>query len=340
MRKTLIFIFLVFSLNAVFGFSLKDLGSGKKYFKKAEKFYSEKNYISAIPLYLKFLSKKKNKNNEKALYHLSVCYMETGNPDQGFPFISRLYRLKKTKLEYAVLYAEYLVQLNRLKDAIEVYRAVINLHPDDYLSYIRLGELLVNNGNLKEARAVWLKATKLKEKPVEAFSLLSDSYLKVEKNRLLAYFYARKLYEIAPDDKKDELKKSLDAIAGDFREDFENYYQLRTCKEKAKNFIEKGDFERAYKTLHQCEDLNNIDKDYLMLFADVAKKLKRYEKAIEIYKKCLALGIENGYIYLELGKCYLKTGKKDLARASLKMACKFKETKIEAKSLLNSLQGG
>ncbi len=337
MRKIAILLLCVLIGVQALSFSLKDLGSGKKYFNKAEKEFNAGNYQNAIPLYLKFLSKKKNKDNEKALYHISVCYMELGNPASGFPYIHKLYQIKGDKLEYAVLFAEYLVQLNQPKKAIEVYEKIIKLHPEDYLSYIRLGELLVNQGNIKRARELWLKATTLNDKPEEAYALLSESYLKVEKNKLLAYFYARKLLEIVSPEKKGEIQQMLDRIAGDFKEDFENYYLLRTCKEKAREFIKNNDFESAYSSLEKCEDLENIDKEYLLLFANISKKLEKWSKAIELYKKCLALGFESGDIYLELGKCYLKIGKKGLAKANFKLALRFKETKEDALKLLQSI---
>lgn len=337
MRKIISVLVLILSLNLFAGFRLGDLGSGKKYFKKAEKLFNAGNYQQAIPNYLKYLSKKKNQNDEKALYHISICYMELESPEAGLPFIERLYKLKGTELKYAVLYAEYLVQLKRLKDAINVYKGILAIYPDDYLSYVRLGQLLVNNGNLKEARKMWLKAVGLKDKPEEAYALLSESYLNVEKNKLMAYYYARKLYEVSPKEKKPKIKVMLDSIAGEFKADFENYYLLKDCKERAKKAVAENDYETAYSILSKCENLENIDKEYLLFFANICKKLGRWNKAVELYKKCLALGFESGEIYLELGKCYLKIGEKGLARANLKLALKYGNVKNEALKILNSI---
>ncbi len=337
MRKIVVLLGFLFVLNLYAGFSLSDLGSGKKYFKSAEKLFNQGKYAQAITFYQKFLSKKKNRNHETALYHISICFMELGMPDRGFPYIQRLYKLKGTDLKYAVLYAEYLVQLDKLQDAINVYRGIITLYPEDYLSYVRLGELLVNNGQLKEARTMWLKAVKLRDKPVEAYSLLSESYLKVEKNKLMAYYYGRKLLEVAPAEKKEEIKKMLDSIAGDFKMDFEQYYFLKTCKEDAKECMEKSDYQCAYNALEKCEDADNVDEEYLLMFARVCKKLENYAKAIEIYKKCLALGMESGNVFLELAKCYLKTGNRELAKANLKLALNYPDVKDKALKLLNSI---
>ncbi len=337
MRKVVLILCVIFSVNLFAGFSLSDLGSGKKYFKQGEKYFKAGNYQLAVQNYLKYLSKKKNQNDEKALYHISVCYMELGRPAQGFPFISKLYRMKGTELEYAVLYAEYLVHLDKLQDAVNVYKGIVTLYPDDYLSYVRLGELLVNSGNLSEARKMWLKAVKLRDKPTEAYALLSESYLNVEKNKLMGYYYARKLYEASPKEKKPEIQAMLDSIAGEFKSDFENYYLLMSCKEKAKASIEKSDYNTAYSMLSKCEDLENIDEEYLLLFADVCKKLERWNKAVELYKKCLALGFESGLVYLELGKCYLKVGDIELAKANLKLALKYDEVKKEALEILDSI---
>ena len=337
MRKIAVLFTLLFVFNLYAGFSLKDLGSGKKYFKNAEKLFNQGKYAQAITFYQKFLAKKKNENNEKALYHISVSFMEIGMPDKGFPYIKKLYDLKGTNLKYAILYAEYLVQLNKLRDAINVYKKIVSNHPDDYLSYVRLGELFVNDGQLDKAREMWLKAVKLNEKPVEAYSLLSESYLNVEKNKLMAYYYARKLLDVAPSDRREEIEQMLDSIAGDFKEDFEQYYLLKTCKENAKNYIDNGDYKSAYNSLEKCEDADNVDKEYLLMFAKVCKKLDNYKKAIEIYKKCLALGLESGEIYLELAKCYLKTGNRELAKANLKLAAKYPKVKNKALKLLNSI---
>ncbi len=337
MRKIIVVLIVVFGLNLYAGFNLSDLTNGKKYFKKAERFFNAGNYKQAIPNYLKFLSKKKNKKNVTALYHLSICFMELNDPQDGFKYAQNLYKLKGTKLDYAVLYAEYLVQLKRLKDAIKVYKGIVTIYPEDYLSYIRLGELLVNNGRLKEARSMWLKAVPLKEKPTEAYALLSESYLNVEKNKLMAYYYARKLYDISSPEKKEEIQGMLNEIAGDFKEDFENFYLLKTCKEQAKQYILEKDYKDAFKVLSRCENLNNIDREYLMLFVEVSKKLKKWGKAVDVYTKCLALGFEDGEIYLELGKCYLKLGNKPMAEANFKLALKYDKVKDDALKLLNSI---
>ena len=337
MRKIIIFFIILFGLNLFAGFRLSDLTNGKKYLKKAEKLFNAGNYKQAIPNYLKFLSKKKNEKNVTALYHLSVCFMELNDPQGGFKYAETLYKLKGTELKYAVLYAEYLVQLKRLKDAINVYKGIIAIYPKDYLSYIRLGELFVNNGRLKDAREIWLKAVKLKDKPTEAYALLSESYLNVEKNKLMGYYYARKLYDISPPEKKEEIQSMLNGIAGDFKDDFENFYLLKTCKEEAKRYISEDDYNNAFTVLSRCENLNNIDKEYLMLFARVSKKLGKWDKAVNVYTKCLALGFEDGDIYLELGKCYLKLGNKPMAEVNFKLALKYDKVKDKALKLLNSI---
>ncbi len=340
MRKiTVITLLFVLSLHSFGGFKLDlDFGSGKKYFKQAEKLYNQGKYAQAIPFYQKFLEKKKNANNLNALYRISVCFMELGKPEKGIVYAERLYKLKGTELNYAVLYAEYLVALNRLKEAITVYNSVIALYPEDYLSYVRLGELYVNTGDLKKARTMWLKALKLKDKPYEALSLLSQSYLKVEKNKLMAYYYARKLYEISPEDKKPSVGRMLDKIAGKFKTDFENYYMLKSCTEKAQSFYAKGEYKKAFDMLKGCEELDNAGTDFFKFFAEVSFKTENYRKAVELYKKCLALGEESGEIYLKLAECYLKIGDKKLAKANLKLAANFPEVKEKALTLLNSIK--
>ncbi|MCK7540928.1 MAG: hypothetical protein MZV63_63565 [Marinilabiliales bacterium] len=85
--------------------------------------------------------------------------------------------------------------LNRSADAIQVYEKVLSISPDDYLSFIRLGKLNEDSGNIQKAREIWLKASRIDPSQPDAYEYLSESYLKEGKDKLQSYYYARLLYD-------------------------------------------------------------------------------------------------------------------------------------------------
>ena len=64
-------------------------------------------------------------------------------------------------------------------------------------------------------------------------------------------------------------------------------------------------------------ELDTLDVDALNLMALAFYETKKYEKAIDTYKKILEKFNENMNIMLSLSKCYLKAGKKEEALDSI-----------------------
>jgi tetratricopeptide (TPR) repeat protein len=349
-RKTEIqpkhFIFLLLMLFSCISFSenfFRKISSslnlkGEKDFKKAEQFFANGNYMQAAALYKKYLKKNKKEPLAEVNYKVAVCYFETGNPETAYPFIEKAYNLNKGKLEYQLLYAECLISLKEINEGINVYKEIVKTHPNDYLSYIRLGELLISTGNLTDARSYWKKAIEIDDSKSEAYSLMAESYFKVEKNKLEAYYYARKLYDRVKGNKKQEVEGILNRIAGKFRSDFENQYLLRVCVEDANKAIKKGAFVDAYNSLIKCKNLTDISDTYLKLLAETCEKLQKYKEAASSYEKCIAIGYEKGEYYYKAAINYLKINEIDTAKVLLKKAVLFKSTKEKAQKRLNRLK--
>ncbi len=339
-------LFLILFLFSSFSFSenfFKKISSslnlkGEKDFKKAEQFFANAKYMQAAALYKKYLEKNKKEPLADVNYKVAVCYFETGNPQAAFPFIEKAYNLKKGKLEYQLLYAECIISLKEVGEGINVYKQIVKLHPKDYLSYIRLGELLVDTGKLVEARKYWKMAIDVDDSRPDAYSLMAESYYKVEKNKLEAYYYARKLYDRVNANKKQEVEGILDRIAGKFRNDFENQYLLRVCVEEAKKAINKGNFSDAYNSLIKCKNLTDISDSYLELLADTCEKLGKHKEAALAYEKCIAIGYEKGEYYYKAAVNYLKINEVGTAAILFKKATFFESTKEEAQNMLNRLK--
>lgn len=311
---------------------------GEKDLKQAELMFAQKNYIQAADLYKKYLDKNKDRVFPELNYKLGVCYFETENYEASFPFIEKAYNFKQHDLEYQLLYAECLITLKQTEEGISIYKKIIKDHPKDYLSHIRLGELLVGMGKLTEAREYWLESIKIDSTKTEAYSLLAESYLKVENNKLEAYYYTRKMYEIASNDKKEEASLILKRISGKFSNDFENQYILRMCIEEAKDYSKQKNYEKAYNSLMKCNHLTDINDTYLILFANTCELLKKHKEAAISYEKCIAIGYEKGEYYYNAALNYLKIGKIDTAIVLLKKALSFKETRDLAETELKQLK--
>lgn len=312
---------------------------GEKYLKQAESFYEGSQYDKAIPLYLKFFEKNKKRDNIAAVvfYHAAVCYMEISQPAQGYVYIETAAAEKPDDLDIQVLKAEYLVALGSVPDAIATYRNIVKVHPDDYLSYIRLGELTVGQGNLKATREWWKKAIELDSSRPEAYSRMSESYLKVEKNHLEAYYYARKLLNVVEPDKKAGIQHMLDNLAGDMGQDYENYFQKQDCMLNAEEFFKKAKFQEAFQVMAKCKDLPNLSGDYFLLFGKICDEVGRFRDAAFAYERCIALGLESGDICYRLGWSYLNSEQPEQARIAFQRAQEFGNTKEKAKKMLDKL---
>jgi len=311
---------------------------GEKYLKKAEVQYSQNHYTQAASLYKKYIEKNKGKSFPELYYKVAICYMETDNPQSCFSYIEKAANLKKDNIEYQLLYAECLIMLHQKAEGILIYKDIIQRHPNDYLSFIRLGELLIADGNLIEARKYWKEAIKIDKKRAEAYSLLAESYLKVEKNKLEGYYYLRKIVDFASKTKKQEIENILNRIAGKFRNDFETQYRLRICIENANAKIKLGNYQGAYDNLMECNSLTDISDKYLILVATTCEKLKKHKEAASAYEKCIAIGYEKGEYYYKAALNYLHINKIDTAIVLLKKARNFPETENSAEKTLKQLK--
>ncbi|MCK5878680.1 MAG: tetratricopeptide repeat protein [Holophagae bacterium] len=312
---------------------------GEKYLKQAETFYEGNQYDKAIPLYLKFFEKNKKTDNidTAVFYHAAVCYMEINQPEQGYAYIEAAAAAKPDDLDIQVLKAEYLVALGSIPDAITTYRNIVKVHSDDYLSYIRLGELTVRQGDLKAARKWWEKAMELGPSRPEAYSRMSESYLKVEKNRLEAYYYARKLLSVVEPDKKAGIQHMLENLAGDMGQDYENYFQKQDCMLNAEEFFKKAKFQESFQVMAKCKDLPNLSGEYFLLFGKVCDEVGKFKDAAFAYERCVALGLESGDICYRLGWSYLNSEQPEQARIAFQRAQEFGDTKEKAQKMLDKL---
>lgn len=311
---------------------------GEKDLRQAEEYYQNNHYAQALSYYQKYLKKNEEDRNPDLMYRMAICYMELQQPEEGFSFVEEAYSKKRTDLDIAVLYAEYLVILGDLDNAVGTYRAIVQDHPDDYLSYVRLGELLVDQGNLEAARDFWKKAIQMNPEKPDAYARMSQSYLRVEKNQLEAYYYGRKLLDVVDGPGKDAVSDMLNSIAGDFKADFENSYQTRACMEQARDHFEQARFQQAYDVLTACRDISGLPGDYYLLYGKVCDEVGKFADAAYAYERCIALGMDNGDLAYRLGWSYLNAGDQRNAEIAFKRAARYPETREKARQMLDKIR--
>ena len=310
---------------------------GEKYLKQAEDAYDQEQYQQALELYQKYL-KKSDERNAEILYRMALCGYELGSFEQGYPWIEEASSLKPDNLDYSLMMAEYLVSLRQQDAAVQTYRHILKLHPKDYLSYIRLGELLVDNGDLAGARKEWLAAIELDSTRPDAYNLMSQSYLHVEKNRLEAFYYARKSEEASGPRDKPAAARYAKQIAGDLLEDYENDYKRRNCMRTAQASFKKARFQEAYDRLNGCRTLTGLSSDYFLLFGKVCDEVGKFNDAAYAYERCLALGMESGDVCYRLGWSYLNSGNRESAEIAFKRAAGFDDTRLKAQKMLEQIR--
>ncbi len=311
---------------------------GEKDLRQAEQFYQNNQYAQALSYYQKYLKKNDEDRNPDLLYRMAICYMELQQPDTGFSYAEEAYSKDRKDLDVAVLYAEYLVILGDIDTAVDTYRKIVQDHPEDYLSYVRLGELLVDQGNLKEARDFWKQAIQMNPEKPDAYARMSQSYLRVEKNQLEAYYYGRKLLDVVTGTRKESVSEMLNNIAGDLKEDFENYYQTRSCMEQARDHYEHARFQQAYDVLTGCRDISDLPGDYFLLYGKVCDEVGKFSDAAYAYERCIALGMDNGDLAYRLGWSYLNAGNKRNAEIAFKRAANYPETREKAQQMLDKIK--
>jgi len=310
---------------------------GEKYLNQAEEQFEQGQYAQAFGLYDKYLKKSKERD-PRVLYRMAVCAYELGEFSRGYPLIEEAHSKDQDDLDYHVMLGEYHVSMQDGAGAAGVYRDIVKRHPDDYLSYVRLGELLVDQGDLPGARESWLAAIERDPNKTDAYDLMAQSYLHVEKNRLEAYYYARKQLEVADEQSKPAAQYLVDQIAGDLASDYDNYFQSRNCMDQARAFFQSARFDDAYRVLSNCRDLSGLPGDYFLLFGKVCDEVGKFKDAVFAYERCLALGMENGDICYRLGWSYLNSGDRKNAEIAFKRSAGFEETRVKAQKMLEQIR--
>ena len=84
-------------------------------------------------------------------YLRALAAMKSATYDRADRLLDALYRENNENIWYAIAYAENLEYLHRLDDAESVYRHLLRIFPDDYVTSMRLLDLLNRQGRYQAA---------------------------------------------------------------------------------------------------------------------------------------------------------------------------------------------
>lgn len=111
------------------------------------------NNESAISRYLEVIQK--DNQNHVANYQLAVLYQEMEQHDKALIRAARALELDESNLIYADFYAGLLNKMGSFLKAAELYKTLIELHPDNERLYYDWAYYLIKDGNKEQAIKVY-----------------------------------------------------------------------------------------------------------------------------------------------------------------------------------------
>lgn len=173
-----------------------------------------------------------------------------------------------------------LLTANKLDEAEEGYRNILeylNDHPD---ANHNLGLLLTKKGKVKEAEEFLIKATESEHAIPQYFRSLSLHYLK-SKDFDKSLFYIDKYSNIDKD-------------------------SLQPKYLKAMVYSEMKDFDKSELILRQCLELNRDNPTLLHSYGVILTHLNRFSESVNFFKKVISLKGDHWEAYANLGLAYAR----------------------------------
>ncbi len=313
------------------------------YLKKAEVFYFQANYKSAILDFEKACKLEKN----CASYQLAECYSQLNNAKKASDYI-RIYLKSKNKLfpeeiklnpafsniensnewkkiwkekyyskyEMKLSEAKYLSSKNDYAEAFEILDIILIKSNNKHRAYSMRGDIFMLVKDYKNAAKDYSHAIKIRKKNIDYLYKRANAYL-------LAHKYKKALKDynllIDKDPRKlilfykratvnNELKKYKKALS-----DINIFLKFYT-KNKEALFLcgrinyNNDNFFKALEVLNICVELDKTNPKYFEKRGDIHFNTRTYNYAIKDYYLALDLSPKSGEIYFKIGNTYFKQG--------------------------------
>jgi superkiller protein 3 len=169
--------------------------------------FREKDYAAAIPLFEKRIAI--DSTSAAAVVNLAICYLQTGQVDQGIVALERAKRARPDDMQTRLWLAQTLASQSEWNRSIEEYRAAVGLDSTSVDAWQGLGYSLLNQGRYPEAISAFRKAEALAPRNLQGIIWLGQAYgMAGELDKAEAAFQRA----LSIDPGSAEAKENLDAV--------------------------------------------------------------------------------------------------------------------------------
>lgn len=278
-------------------------------------YFERKDYQKSINSYKRGLGV--DKNHPILNYNLALCYDAAKMYPEAIRCFETALKSKPGWLDAIKDFSSLLIKCQQTKEAADIVRHSIELHPNDVKLLCLLGEIYLADFDYDSATKTFKRAKSIDANNIKVLSGLAESLEKDEK-ALDALEPISKAIEISPDDLN--LKKQYAYILLSAKEYDAALYNINELKEEAgENDLQVLDLYEQYytcigdeqKAQEYSDKIVKINKHYKNHILSVAKRYSQIgnqEKAETKAKEFIAREIRNPEGYNLLGKIYEDAG--------------------------------
>ncbi len=278
------------------------LGNDPEYAEVVALFYQNKKDLLRSILWLQ-KAIKINPLQESALYRLSKIYLENNQFDRARNIINRLIDLNPSKIDYKILYADIIYEIQDVDTGLGYLRGLEKDYPDNSKIKHKIAMFFYRSGQIKSFES--LKAEIGKD-------INADSEL---------YLFLMKAAQV--EQKYGEVLKNAELYLSHNRAD----HSVRIIL--AQTYFDLGKFEEAEAVLLEIQEKINSYPRLHYLLSKVAMLKGDSESAIELARKEIALNRFASYGYIQLGNIYRQNEEWIKAEAQYKKAQRLDPDNIE-----------
>lgn len=310
-------------------------------------YFERKEYQKSITSYKRGLGV--DKNHPILNYNLALCYDAAKMYPEAIRCYEAALKSKPGWLDAIKDFSSLLIKCQQTKEATDIVKHSIELHPNDVKLLCLLGEIYLADFDYDSATKTFKRAKSIDANNIKVLSGLAESLEKNE-DAIDALEPISKALEVSPDDL--ELKKQYAYILLSAKEYDAALYNINELKEEADendlqvlDLFEQyytciGDEENARKYSDRIVKLNKHYKNHILSVAKRYSQIGNQEKAETKAKEFIAREIRNPEGYNLLGKIYEEAGDLQSAIDTYNKSVSIKVPNIHASrqlARLNSL---
>lgn len=260
------------------------------------KLFNKKQYDEAIKL-LKTLSQR-NDRNPMAHFYLGEAYYQMENYEWSLPHFRKVTQINKYSADVEEVktrerLAEIYLHFQKLEEAQKELLLIINLNPDNYFYYYRVGEIFFQRHYTDNAAVYFKKA--LERKPTHVDSLFRLGEINYEAKR-----YTEALNDMKACLKSDPSYKKANYYVGMVYLSNKNYsqaisefeksstdpeYRLRSFYQKGKALVDSGSSDRGIleleRGIHYITEEDSTSLAIRYLYASTQEQARNITAALE-----------------------------------------------------------